>query len=314
MKFDVVTFGSATYDIYLSSKEFELKKTNEGVMLCQMYGAKVLVDACVVVTGGGATNAAVCFERMGLQSGIVACLGRDHWGSLVRAKLAEEGVSLIHLQSTTKKPTSSSVVLVGKDGGRTLMVYRAASNLLSWRKVDWQRLDARWLYVSSLGGDFNLLTKIIRLCREKDIKLAFNPGSQELERNKELKQALHYVDVLLFNKQEALMLLGKTDGQTLKDEEMFGLGAKLVVVTEGRKGATVYDSQGKKYKQKVIEAETVEETGAGDAFGSGFVAAQIHNLSIEQSLLVAATNAAHVVEHIGPKEGLMFWPEVKAML
>lgn len=311
MKFDVITFGAATYDIYLTSEDFKLEKSNKGVMMCQMYGAKVPIKDCITTTGGGATNAAVCFERMGLQTGLVACVGRDHWGSIVRAKLAEEGVSLVHLQSTKQKPTSSSVILVGKDGGRTILVYRAASNLLSWRFVDWEKLNARWIYASSLGGDFSILTKIIRLSREKRIKLAFNPGGQELENREKLCQALRYVDVLLVNKQEVLQLLG---AKKINEKALKGLGAGIVVVTDGKKGATAYTQEDVVYKQGIIKTSTVEETGAGDAFGSAFVAGQLHGFTIEQSLLLAATNAASVVEHIGPKEGLLFWPEAKKVV
>ncbi len=83
MKFNVITFGSATYDIYLTSNDFELRKSSEGMMLCELYGKKVEIEECVVTTGGGATNTAVCFERLGLQSAVIACVGRDHWGAIV---------------------------------------------------------------------------------------------------------------------------------------------------------------------------------------------------------------------------------------
>jgi sugar/nucleoside kinase (ribokinase family) len=313
MKFDVVTFGSATYDNYLLSDEFLLRKSNEGVLICEMYGAKVAIKESIITTGGGATNAAVCFERMGLQSAIVGCVGRDYWGRIVRAKLREEGVSLIHIQITDKLPTSSSIFLVGEDGGRTVLVHRAASNLLTSRKVDWNRLEARWFYVSSLGGDFEILEKIIYNATKKNVFTAFNPGGSELKERERLLSFLPHINILILNKEELVELLGKKRGEKYGKDEVLALGCGLVIVTNGRDGAKAYSEEGV-YQQEIIETKTVEETGAGDAFGSGFVAGQLRNLNIEQSLLLAAHNASSVVSKIGPKEGLLFWPETKKFL
>jgi ribokinase len=310
MKFNVVTFGSATYDTYLTSDGFKLRKTDQGVMLCEMYGRKVKIEESVITTGGGATNVAVCFERLGLQSAVVACIGRDSWGRIVKEKLEEEGVSLLYLQKNKTKPTSSSVALVGKDGGRTILVYRAASSLLSWKDVDWDRLGGDWAYITSLGGDFTMLTKIIRWAQEKNIKLAINPGSGELKESKKLAKLLPAFSILILNKQEALKLHHKSKDEQVDNNWFFNCGAEKVVITDGDKGAIVLTSDKQKFSQKSVAVEAVEVTGAGDAFGSSFVAGQINGLSLGKSLQLAALNSASVVKHIGPKKGLMFWPEV----
>lgn len=312
MKFNVVCFGGATYDNYLLSDEFSVIKKEKGKMLCQMYGAKIEIKESIITTGGGATNAAVCFERLGLQAGLVCCVGRDFWGRAIREKLTEEGVSPLYIQITEKAPTSSSVFLVGNDGGRTVLVYRAASNLLSKNKIDWNRLDSDWVYVSSLGGDFELLEKIVWFCRKKRIKMFFNPGGRELKKNKQLCALLKYVDILSINKEELDVFLGENE-DSIEDEEVFGIGSSIVLVTRGRMGADAFYNN-KKYHQKIIENKTVEETGAGDAFGASFVAGQIMGLTIEKSLLLASNNASSVVGKIGPKEGLLFWPEAKKLI
>ncbi|NMB56571.1 carbohydrate kinase family protein [Candidatus Beckwithbacteria bacterium] len=314
MKFNVLCFGSATIDIYLTSADFKIYKKEEGPMLCTEYGGKINLDDNLMTTGGGATNVAVCFERLGLQTGLIACVGRDYWASIVRAKLRDEGVSLVHLQATAKKPTSSSIVLVGQDGGRTILVHRAASNLLSWYKVDWDRLDADWIYASSLGGDFKLLAKMIGLSKNKQIKIAFNPGGSELEDRKTLLSFLPFIHILILNKQEFLDLLGKDGNEEFKQKDVLKLGCEMVLITEGRKGSRVFTQDKKIYFQDIVKAKTVEETGAGDSFGSSFVAGQILGFSIADSLKIAAYNAASVVSKVGPKQGLLFLPEIKKLL
>lgn len=311
MRFNVVVFGSAFYDTYILSDEFVLKQTSDGEMLCTPYGKKVELKDAVVTTGGGATNAAVCLERMGLQTGLVTCLGKDFWGRMVREQLEQEGVSPLYIQINKLQKTSSSIALVGKDGDRTILVHRGASNYLSWKLVDWDRLDGDWAYLSSLGGDFTLLEKIIRWSKEKEIKLAFNPGGGELREREKLIKILPDLEILLLNKQEALQLI-KEDG--IKKNWFYDCGATMTVITNGAKGADVFTKSKQNYHQDSIKTKAVEVTGAGDAFGSSFVAGIITGLTIEKALKLAAINSSSVVKHIGPKAGLLFWPEIKKLI
>ena len=313
MKFDVICFGSATIDSFLVSKEFRVKKTPEGMMMCEGYGKKINLDNYEITTGGGATNTAVCFERLGMQSAIIACVGDDYWGRIIKAKLSEDGASLLYLQTTDKHPTSMAAVLVSDDGGRTVLVYRSASNFISPKRIEWERLNASWVYVSSLGGNLSLLHKIIRFAKRRKLRVALNPGKDELGSTK-LRIYLSMIDVLILNRQEIFALIGDHDMEKLKIEHVLSLKAGLVLVTEGRRGAYAYAKNGKVYFQPPIKTRTIEETGAGDAFGSSFVAGQIYGLSIEQSLRLAAINAASVVSQIGPKKGLLFWPDIKRQL
>jgi len=316
MKFDVVTFGSAFVDVYLSSDEFKIVKSGKvatGTALCEVYGGKIAVDKMVMTTGGGATNTAVGFERLGLQTGCVCCVGKDDWGLFVRKELKKEGVSLSYVQQATEH-TSYSTILVSKEGGRSALIYRGASNKLSWQKVAWKKLKANWFYVSSLGGDLAMLTKIVRIAKEKGIKIALNPGSKEIKSGKRLRAFLPRIELLLLNRQEAAKLTGhefKNKEGILKD--LRNLGANIVVMTEGKKGATVVKDK------KIIylaarKVKTVEETGAGDGFGCGMAAGLIKGLSVEKCLKWGLANGASVVKHFGPKRGLLFEPEMKKLL
>jgi sugar/nucleoside kinase (ribokinase family) len=316
MKFDVVTFGSAFVDVYLTSPDFKIIKSGKsptGVALCEVYGGKVGVDKMLVTTGGGATNTAVGFERLGLQTGCVCCVGKDDWGVYVRKELFREGVSPIYIQQVEEQ-TSYSTMLVSKEGGRSALVYRGASNKLSWRKVAWDKLRPKWFYISSLGGDLTLLTKIVRVAQEKGIKIALNPGSKEIAAEAKLKAFLAYAEVLLLNRQEAARLtkhMFKNKEEILED--VGKLGVKMVAVTEGRKGATLVSGKEKIY-QPAVKIKTVEETGAGDAFGCGLVGGLIKGMIPEEALKLGVANGASAAKHFGPKEGLLFEPEINKWL
>ena len=106
MNFNVVTFGSAFVDVYLSSPDFKIIKSGKsptGVALCEVYGGKIKVEKIVITTGGGATNVAVGLERLGLQTAAVCCVGKDDWGLFVRKELQREGVSPLYIQQTDQQ-------------------------------------------------------------------------------------------------------------------------------------------------------------------------------------------------------------------
>lgn len=316
MKFDVVIFGSAFVDVYLNSPDFKVIQSSQvtsGRAMCQAYGGKMAMKKMVMTTGGGATNVATALERLGLQTGCVCCIGRDDWGLYVRKELNREGVSLLYVQQV-KEPTSYSTILVADDGGRSALVYRGASNKLSWQKVDWDKLSPAWFYVSSLGGDLTMLTKIIRVAEKKGIKVALNPGSKEIGADKKLKAFLPYVEILLVNREEAAKLTHheyRNKKEILKD--IIKLGPKMVVVTEGKRGASLLSGK-KVISLPAFKSKTIEETGAGDAFGGGLVAGLIKGFSLEKSLKLGLANGAAVTEHFGPKQGLLFEPEIKEWL
>ena len=316
MKFDVVTFGSAFVDVYLQSSDFKMINTSSsptGVALCEVYGGKINIEKQVITTGGGGTNTAVGFERLLVQTAAVCCVGKDDWGLFVRKELKKEGVSPLYIQQVDE-PTSYSTMLVSKEGGRSALVYRRASSKLSLSKVAWDKLEPDWFYVSSLGGDFNLLSKIVREAQKKGIRVALNPGSKEIQAEDKLRAYLPQVEALLLNRQEA----GRLTRHEFKNKEAIvldlkKLGVKTVAMTEGRKGATVIKDN-KVVELPGMKVKTVEETGAGDAFGCGLVAGLIKGYSIDKAFKLGMVNGASVVKHFGPKKGLLFEPEANKWL
>lgn len=316
MKFDVVTFGSAFVDVFLESSDFKVVKSDRvtgGLALCEVYGGKVAVRNLTITTGGGATNNAVGFERLGLQTAAVCCVGADDWGLFIRKNLQAEGVSPLYVQIDKKAQTSYATALVADDGSRTILVYRGASNSLSWAKVAWGKLNARWFHVSSLGGDLASLTKILRTAESKGIQVSFNPGNSELKARKKLRPFLSHLDTLLLNQSEAGKLLG-VKGETAVEQRLKTLGPKRIVVTRGRKGTVVWEAGSPFIRQGIFPVKTREETGAGDAFGAGFVGGLLLGHNTETALKIGAANASSVVTQVGAKAGLLFGPELNDWL
>ena len=117
--------------------------------------------------------------------------------------------------------------------------------------------------------------------------------------------------MLLVNYDEALELLVRLTGRTKyrtparASSELSRFGADYTMVTHGREGAYLAH-EGRVVHRAAWVGKTVNKTGAGDAFGSGFVAGLIlYRHDVSRALSLAVSNSHFVVQSIGAQTGLL---------
>jgi sugar/nucleoside kinase (ribokinase family) len=146
------------------------------------------------------------------------------------------------------------------------------------------------------------------LVKNPDVKMAFNPGSWQLRGGiKEIGNVIKLAHTIFVNKQEAEKLTGyEAKGEVTKELLMAlsGLGPKVSVITDGSNGAYVFDGF-KLLHCGIMPMDAYERTGAGDAFGSGFLAALIKGKTIEEALIWGTVNSASVIGYVGAQKGLL---------
>jgi sugar/nucleoside kinase (ribokinase family) len=307
--FDIITIGSAAQDVYLFSKKFKVirdKRAITGESECFAFGTKIELDHILFEVGGGATNTANTFKRQGLK---VACLGRignDGAGEEVKKFLKKTGIGDL-LIIDKKDRTAQSVIFLAANGERTILVYRGAAHHFKTSDVNLQKIkNTKWLYISSLAGNTQLLEKIVSFAKKNHIKVAVNPGKLEIARRNALQRIIKKVDLLLVNREEAITLLrsSKTDDRSLL-QNIRKLCPGIVVITKGAGGsAAILNRQ--QFRVIIKPVKAVDTTGAGDAFGSGLLAGLIkYRGNIKKALLLASQNSAADVLQIGAKHGAL---------
>ena len=99
MAFDVITVGSATRDVYVKSAAFDVHGAVEsptGLEACLPLGSKIELKEIFFDTGGGATNSAVTFSKLGnLKVATISRVGKDVGGSEVIRTLKEKGARIV---------------------------------------------------------------------------------------------------------------------------------------------------------------------------------------------------------------------------
>ncbi len=302
----IIAVGAAVQDVFLShSDEFEPvsdKSTREQFMQLEL-GAKADVNHITFSTGGGATNAAVTFARQGLQSIFMGTIGHDPAGQAVLDDLDKEHVDTSRVSYNEKYSTGYSVLLLAPTGERTILTYRGASTHYNAKDFDLSGIDADWLYVSSMAGSFDVLDKLFTQAKHKGMKIMFNPGKGELARPGKLRALLEDVEVLSVNKEEMAKIV---DGTSPEELVLHGLRyVPTVIVSDGPNG--VHASDGKTIIKAGMyrDVKVTDRTGAGDAFGSGFLSQWAQGESLADSIVFASANSTSVVQHIGAKKGIL---------
>jgi ribokinase len=311
-RYDVITFGSATRDVFLQSDRFRSVRdasspTRQALLL--PLGTKMDMSDVQFETGGGATNTAVGFARLGLSTAAVARIGKgDARGAVIRRTLEDEGVDTRFIAEDPKHGTAYSVLLLTRRGERTVLVHRGASADFRERNIPFSKIaKTKWFYITALGGNIRLLKKLVRFANTRGIRVALNPGQAEIAQGyKALKGILAGTSVLFLNREEAARLTGLPYEQDTRMFERMCIGLPgVVVITEGRRGALVCDNE-KKYLARTHNVKVTDTTGAGDAFGCGFLAGYIHARGdIPYALQVGVENAESVIQRIAAKPGLL---------
>ncbi len=341
--YDVITIGSATRYVFLRSKALETHTATHsptGVEVCLPLGSKVSVDEIHFTTGGGATNAAVTFSRLGRRRVATVCRvgANDTGGQAVLADLRRERVDAGFVQHDQKLHTGYSIILLSGSGERTILVHRGASEGLAASEIPWAKLKTRWFSITSLGGDLALFKKILNHAERIGARVAWNPGGGEIRRGwKAIAPLASRCTVFNVNREEAAALT-KLDPKRLKEiiaalggasaacedcgpscdacEAMTAATGPYLLLTDGSGGAYVHTG-GTTWHIASRNLNAVNTTGAGDAFGSAFVLG-LHRISnfkfqisnsigyaLDYALRLAMANAEGVIMHMGAKAGIL---------
>lgn len=317
-KYDIVSIGSATRDVFMKSEQFKIiedKSFITGQGECFALGSKIEIKDVVFTSGGGGTNTAVTFARQGLKTACLGAIADDFNGKDIIDELEREGVNTDYFQINKGGHTAYSVILTHQSGERTILSYKGEGQNFDVGKILFDKFKTRWLFIDSLGGHFDLLETTVNWAVKNKVKLAIDPGGKELEHGLEkLKPLLKHFSIVKMNQEEASKLTGisyQNENEIFKfmDEIIDG----IFLMSKGPAGVVASDGNNI-YRAGVPDSPVVERTGAGDAFSAGFVAEFIRSTmdnrllmseAIKKAIQFATANASSVVAQYGAKAGIL---------
>ncbi|MBI2475928.1 MAG: carbohydrate kinase family protein [Candidatus Taylorbacteria bacterium] len=315
---DFLAVGDITTDAFIRLKEASVhcKLNREDCELCVRFADKIPYEFVEVIRAvGNAPNAAVSAARLGLKASLVSNMGDDLNGQECLAVLKKEKVATDYVAVHEGAKTNYHYVLW----------YEAERTILIKHEPYDYRLPAiapapQWLYLSSFRGTDGYYAAITDYLKtEGEVRLAFQPGKFEINLGSEkLKRLYERAEAFICNKEEAAKIL-RTDNDNNNVKKLLAginkLGPKLVLITDGPKGAYFWDSGRIWFMPPYPDPKPpYERTGAGDAYGSTFVGALALGQSAEEALRWAAINAMSVVQQIGAQRGLLSQAAIEELL
>lgn len=314
---DFVAIGDTTVDEFIRLKDARVSCgiNSENCTISMQWGAKIPYDFSVLVPGvGNAANAAVAAKRLGLSSGFISHVGKDEYGEKILATFAQEGIDTRYVGVHEALATNHYYVL-WYESERTILTQHQDFPFV----LPSDFTAPKWIYLSSAGQHAQELYQALTawLGEHPETKLAFQPGTLQIAMGAEkLRDLYAHTELVACNKEEAerILGLGETEMKELL-QKMHALGPKIVVITNGPKGAYAsYGAEALKVPMYPDPKAPVDRTGAGDATTATIVAALALEKPLREALLWGPVNAMSVVQEIGAQKGLLSREALEAAL
>ncbi|MCF7831021.1 carbohydrate kinase family protein [Candidatus Gracilibacteria bacterium] len=341
-KYDILTFGSITLDVFLTPDFSNVKIQKKGYRDWFSFpvGEKIKIQEVRKFCGGGSANTSVGFAKLGLKSAIFGIIGDDEEGHLIRKKLKKNKVDTSFLIEEKNGVSASSIILNDPQGRRTVFHDRRNKKNFS-RNTLKKSPSSKAIYISHLyDNSQDLLFEISSWKKRTKGLVAWNPGkTQFIAGFKKFKDVFPAIDLLILNTEEAELFtkikarklkLSKakeaqighkvTTGKSYLADSIFDVrriaqkfiqaGVGTIIITDGKQGAQLF-AKDRHLFCPAPKVPIVSTLGAGDAFSVGIVTAKLLNKSLEEQIIWGSLNSGAVIQKFGAQEGQLSWREIK---
>ena len=274
---EIVIIGASILDVLAYPADEEVFRT----------GSSPAEDIRLSV-GGDALNEATVLARLGMKVLLETVIGSGKAGKFILDHCRDCGILLPADCVREDFSTGINVVLVSRDGSRHFLTNPYGS--------------LRRLTLQDIHMPFPQSAKIVCFASifvfpeigPKELEVIFRTAGEQgkivcadmTKRKKnetveELAEALSYVDYLIPNDEEAMLLTGKNTVEEAA-ESLRRAGVKTVVVKCGSKGCYVCGREKSFWMPAEKNVKCIDTTGSGDSFVAGFLHALAQGRNVRE--------------------------------
>jgi len=287
---DILLTGSVAYDYLMTFpglfKEQILPERLESISL------SFLVESMSRQRGGVAPNIAYSMALLGQHPRVMATVGEDF--EEYRTWLEGKGVDTTLMQVIPGVFTASFFATTDTSNAQIASFYPGAMGHASSQSL--KELPSKPDLVLVSPNEPRAMTKFAAESRQLGIPYLYDPSQQVLRlEGEELARDMEGAYLLFCNDYE-FGLISKKTGWSL---EQVLKHVKVVVVTQGKDGATLYTNGEELHIPTVPERQIVDPTGVGDAFRGGFLAGYSQGFDWKLCGEIGSLSAVYCLEQTG---------------
>jgi sugar/nucleoside kinase (ribokinase family) len=246
---------------------------------------------------------------IGVPTGFIGSVGRDETGDFFENDMISAGVKTFLIRRNSI--TGTSVAIVSPDSERTMATHLGAAIELDAADLnpdDFKDYDILYLE-GYLILNKPLVEKACKIAIENGMKVALDLASYNVveANHSALKEILeNYVDIVFANEEEAKSFTGSAP-----EEAIISLSeiCEIAVVKVGKDGSLIKRGE-EVIKIGTIDVKSIDTTGAGDLYASGFLYGYAHGLPLDKCGMFGSVLAGNVIETIGAKMDEERWKKI----
>lgn len=271
-------------------------------------GETLLAESMTVSGGGKSGNQAVACGRLGGNVSLIARIGHDSYGQMLRENFVGAGVDVRGVSVDTEYPTGQAFIAVSDEGENNIIVVAGANGRLSPRVIEeHQDLLAGASFLSTqLEIPLETVHTLADLCHTYGLRFVLNPSpAASLP-----KALLALVSLLVLNEHELTLLAGAGE-EDEQLERLLDVGIEDVVLTKGGDGV-VHMSAAGLCRYAANRVDVVDTTGAGDTFTGALLVGLSESMDFPAAIDFAQKAAAIQVTRRGAQDAVPTRAEVDA--
>ena len=261
-------------------------------------GETILSKSFEKIAGGKGANQAVAAKRCGAEVAMIAKIGKDENGQILKNKLEEDNIDVKYVFEDKKEATGMALIMINENGNNSIVVVAGSNMTIDEYEIEAsvEKIKESDILISQFETSEEMTLKAFKSAKEFGKVTILNPAPAK-KINEEL---LKVTDIIVPNETEAEVLTGiRVD--TLEDVNKAGQaflekGVKFVIITLGSKGAAVI---GKDFYELVpaYKVNAIDTTAAGDSFIGG-LSSKLEVKNINKESLIRAVNFGNKVSSI----------------
>lgn len=297
----ITVVGSANVDFVIRSERFPES------------GETILGKDFQQYVGGKGANQAVAAARLGAEVSLIAAVGKDVHGDLIRDRMMKEKINLEGLLQIPEAATGIASIAVTKEDNKITVIPGANHELTSAYIYEKESIISNSdIVIIQLEIPLEVVSAALEIAHMHQIPTILNPAPANSLNKEDLAKVTYLTPNV--SELEELTRDSKMGGTDLNGQfdYIFNKDIKNIILTRGKEGVSFRTREDQAIQHiQGVAVKPVDTTGAGDTFNGALAFGLIQFKDLKKAIAFANTAAAISVTKHGAQTGMPSLEEVK---